>query len=57
MSLTLKSLLGSLRVKVTVAISSLLMLLMSMLTAMVGAVVSMVNVNGAVVPPDGVLAV
>jgi hypothetical protein len=53
----MKSVLASLKVKVTVALSVLPMLALSMLTAMVGGVVSMVNVKGAVVPPDGVLAV
>jgi hypothetical protein len=44
-------------VKVTTAVSSLLKLAVLMLTAILGAWVSTVKVNGALVPPDGVLAV
>jgi len=57
MSSLMKSALASLRVKVTVAVSALPMLALSTLTTMVGGAVSTFRVNGAVLPPEGVLAV
>jgi hypothetical protein len=57
MSPLTKSVLASLRVKVTVAVSVVPMLALSISTLMVGGAVSTLTLKGAVVPPDGVLAV
>ena len=57
MSSLTKSVLTSLRVKVTVAVSVVPMVDLSIETAILGGWVSMMRVYVALVPPEGVLAV